>query len=139
NTPQQMQRLFDGVAAAKGTSTNRYTVYYYRDRSEFIAALKQRQPGIEVANGVYMPNDRVAYFFYQPEDEEDALGTVFHEVTHQLLGESSGRPIAVAELSDFWVIEGIACYMESFQLADEAIHVGDPKHIRMYWARTKAV
>ena len=38
----------------------RHTIYYFRTRNEYIAALKSKQSDIEMTNGIYMPNDRIA-------------------------------------------------------------------------------
>ena len=39
--------------------------------------------------------------------------------------------------SEFWLIEGLACYFESFRVEDGAITVGRPDHIRIVAARTR--
>jgi hypothetical protein len=92
STPQQMQALFDGGSAdLRGNDRTRYTIHYYRSRAEFIARLEDKQPSIEVSNGLYLPADRVAYFYHHDDaqDPDGNMATMFHEVTHQLLGESA--------------------------------------------------
>jgi hypothetical protein len=136
NSPQQMQKLFDEGAAGSGPSSKRHRVYYYRDKADFVSALRSRQPNVEMINGLYIPADRTAYFYHDPDPFH--LETMFHEVTHQLLGESGNRQVNVGEAADFWVIEGIACYMESYRHDEEGTRVGEP-HPRTFWARRKAL
>lgn len=136
NTPQQMQQLFD-LGSRRNGNGRRFRIHYLRTRDEFISLLKPRQSNIELANGLYMPDDRIAYFYY--DKRADALETLYHEVTHQLLGESSTKSFAVATDADFWVIEGLPCYMESFNVRDDQYPIGHPRHIRIHWARRKVV
>ncbi len=137
NTPQQMQTLFEGGRGDTQAHGRRHEVHYYRAREEFVSRLQARQPGVEVSNGLYMPGDRIAYSFHNPDDLETAEETLFHEVTHQLLSESQ-RMVAndLGHNANFWLIEGIACYMESFQ-HDPAgqVSVGDSRHHRITSAR----
>jgi len=64
---------------------------------------------------------------------------MFHEVTHQLLGESARSIADVGQNENFWLIEGIACYMESFKREGDRMSVGDPLHSRIHWARVRVV
>lgn len=145
NSPQQIQRLLDSGPRAKWSPAARYQVYYYRNKEEFVAALKSRQPMIERANGLYMPGDRIAYFFHDdspeetPEAQSDKLEVMYHEVTHQLLGESRPGKTEVGEQANFWVIEGFPCYLESYRPEYKEPQVGNPRHIRIYWARKRAL
>lgn len=139
NSPQQMERLLDVAAKPTWNPQDRYDVNFYRDKAEFVAALQPRMPDIARANGLYLPHDRKAYFFFEESNGAELREAMYHEVTHQLLGESRSRTVDVGEKSDFWVIEGIACYMESFRPDTRPMSVGDPRHIRIYWARRKAI
>jgi hypothetical protein len=139
NSQQQMEKLFESGSSARWDPARRYRVSYYRNRAEFIEALRARQPHIELANGLYLPHDRMSYFFFDEASEETLKETMYHEVTHQLLGESRPRTIDVGESSDFWVIEGFASYMESYHPQARGPKLGDPRTLRMYWARRKAL
>lgn len=139
NTRQQMQALFNaGNTEARG-QTRRHRIYYYRIRNEYLAALKPKQSNIEITNGIYMPGDRIAYFYDDPQNPAGILGTMFHEVTHQLLGESARSITEVGEHANFWIVEGIACYMESFRRDGGQFTVGDPLHSRIHWARVRLI
>lgn len=139
NTPQQMEALFDAGSANTRDTGDRHLIHYYRSRQEFIDRLRPKQPGIEVSNGLYMPADRTAYFYHDPDNLDANMETMFHEVTHQLLGESTRRPVDVGQDANFWIIEGIACYMESFDRTDGRLSVGNPLHGRIHWARVRVL
>ena len=138
-TPQQMDKLFqDGTG---GKPIDPYHIDHFRLQSEFVEALANRCPVAAQINGIYIPKVRKAYFFHNPDTPEDeSLGTLYHEVTHQLLSESSTQTVAVGNARDFWVVEGIACYFESFRVApDGTITVGDIQHPRIQAARDQVV
>ena len=137
NTRQQMQALFNAGSKDLRGHGRRHVIHYYRTRKEYISRLKRKQSNIEITNGIYMPGDRIAYFYDDPQNPSGLLGTMFHEVTHQLLGESARSITKVGEQSDFWLIEGIACYMESFTRKSGKLTVGDPLHSRIHWARVR--
>nr|MBT5017768.1 hypothetical protein [Planctomicrobium sp.] len=142
NTPEQIQKLFGGGATSRGTQRDRHRILYFANQKDFAEALKAENQIIEIATGFYLPRKRTSYFYYDddPEKVETSKETMFHEVTHQLLGESSRRNVDVGEHHNFWVIEGIACYMESFEIDKHgAFKIGDPKHPRIYWAKQKAI
>jgi hypothetical protein len=139
NTKQQMQALFNpGSNDLRGVG-KRHVVHYYRTRNEYLVTLKPRQSNIEITNGLYLPSDRVAYLYDDPDNPEGNLETMFHEVTHQLLGESARSINQVGEDANFWLIEGIACYMESFGRKNGKFTVGDPLHTRIHWARVRLI
>ena len=137
SSPQQMRQLFDGKAVDSGT-VEKHDVHYYADRTEFVTRLRS-EPYIEACNGIYLPRKRTAYFFFNPRSDEEHLETLFHEVTHQLLSESTKQTYAIAQERDFWVVEGLACYMESFRLkSDGQYTVGFPLHRRIVAAQRHA-
>ncbi len=139
NTPQQMQQLFDDGKPRTVGGSDKHEVWYLRSREEFVRLLRNKQTGVEGINGLYLPRDRRAYFFANPEDPQGNLETMYHEVTHQLLSESSRTTFDIATERDFWVVEGLACYLESFDRSGDRLTVGDPTHIRLYWARERVV
>lgn len=132
NSRENMLKMFDGTARA--VNAKPYLVHYYRDRSEYIDTLKKNFPKIEITNGIYMTIGRTAHFYEDPDNNNEA--TLFHEGTHQLFFENQNLKGHVGELAHFWIIEGIACYMESFQRTDGIFRLGDPNYIRFAGART---
>ncbi len=135
SSPEQLQKLFQGNSRSGHPVVNNdpYEVHYYRTRAEYNNRLTKKIPKIEITNGLYYTTDRIAYFFDSNGEVNDA--TLYHEATHQLFYETSPRDRPVAEKGDFWIIEGIACYMESFQNADGQFSVGDPNYDRFVAAR----
>jgi len=133
NTPEQMKKLFDETARSVRLDARPYCIHYYRSREEYLNRLKKQFPTIEQTNGVYMTNDRVVHFYHEPNATNE--GTLFHEATHQLFFESQGQSRPIGEQAHFWIIEGIACYMESFICQNGVVTVGDPKYIRFCRAR----
>lgn len=135
NTPEQLQKLFQGSSRSGRPTVKRdpYEVHYYRTRDEYNQRLAKKIPQIEITNGLYYTTDRVAYFFDAPQENMDA--TLFHEATHQLFYETTPRDRSIADKNSFWIIEGIACYMESFQSDGGQLSVGDPDYDRFVAAR----
>jgi len=133
NSPEQLKKLFNGTGPDARAAVRPYTVHYYRTRQEYIDALKAQVPQIEVTNGLYLTSDRVAYFYHDPAADNQA--TLFHEATHQLFYESHSKARGIGEKDHFWIIEGIACYMESFRRGAQGVSLGDPKYVRFADAR----
>lgn len=136
NSAEQVQQLFAGsnakplAAAAKPPNV----VHYYRTRDEYVSVLKpQTTQPIEITKGIYFPRTGIAFFFFDPESDDDS--TLYHEATHQLLSGSRPMTGEIGIKSDFWIIEGIACYMESFRREGERFSVGDAGHQRILAAR----
>jgi hypothetical protein len=143
-TPEQIQKLFDGSIRVTGSQSRTpprpHVVHFYRDRDEYRRTLKQRIPQIDITNGLYMPEDRIAYFFHgEPVDPLFPRATLFHEATHQLLYESQSRQRPIAHNANFWIVEGFACYMESFQPSPSGYNIGDPNYVRFHWARHRVL
>jgi len=133
NTPEQLQKLFNGQGAEAKAAVTPYRVHFYRTRQEYIDVLKKDFPQIEVTNGIYLTTNRTAYFYFDPAANNEA--TLFHEATHQLFYESQQKARQIGEKEHFWIIEGIACYMESFRRGTQGISLGDPQYIRFAGAR----
>ena len=130
----EMQARFRGTTAGR-RNANPYQVHYFRLRDEYNQRLVQKIPKIAMTNGLYYTADRVAYFYHdEATAADDAL---FHEATHQLMYEALSYHRNVGGAAHFWVIEGIACYMESFRVEDGQFSVGDPDHIRVAAARRR--
>jgi hypothetical protein len=138
-TPQQMQQLFGSGRPRSATGAGKHEVWYFRTPEDFNEYIATRQPALQGANGIYLPSERCAYFFANPADPQRNVETMYHEVTHQILSESGRSTFPIAEDRDFWIIEGFACYMESFDRTGPRPSVGDPRHTRLYWARQRVV
>lgn len=137
NTPAQMQKLFEGGVGSRRSSAvaRPYVIHYYRTKDEYVARLKERIPIIEQTNGLYLTDERVAHFYENSDPNVDGEDTLFHEASHQLFFESHSQLRPIAEKANFWITEGIACYLESFERGNGRFTVGDPRHIRFTAAR----
>jgi hypothetical protein len=138
STPDQMAKLFQTTGPSSlQIQRDPYDVDYFRNRKEYVDRLRIKLPQIDMTNGLYLTSDRVAYFFFNPDEKEQ--DTLFHEATHQLFYENLHEKRMVALDSNFWIVEGIACYMESYKLENGQYSVGDPHHIRIQNARERCV
>lgn len=137
NTPEQMQRLFESSAGAPGKLQRPYIVHFYRTKDEYVSRLQRQFPQIGSTNGFYQTDERIVHFFYDPAINNEA--TLFHEATHQLFFESHLGRRQIAENAYFWIVEGIACYMESFQHDGQGVSLGDSTYIRFVGAHHNAI
>ena len=129
-------------------------VWYFATRDGYQRMVRGKvPPGIET-NGLYWQPDKRCYFFRNTD--YPSLDTLFHEATHQILDIPTRRARVTAARalarkarkarkplqewilggqSNFWIIEGLACYFESFDVQDGLISVGRPDHIRIVAAQ----
>ena len=118
----------------------KHKVIFFRNQTEYVSHLKPFQPQIAMTLGFYLGKRRTA-FFYAGSDRADA--TLFHEATHQLFHESSiaGQRLRndVGREHHFWIVEGIALYMESLALHDGYVTLGGFDSMRLQFARQNAL
>ncbi len=129
-TEKELASRFEGKPTRR--DAKQHNVVYYRTREEYNAALRSSQPQIDITLGIYFASARTAYFFAGKDQEP---GTLYHEATHQLFQET--RPVVqdVGRAENFWIVEGIACYMESLSPEDGYYTLGGPNAGRMPAAR----
>jgi hypothetical protein len=123
----QAGALFEG-----GGRLARHHVVYFRDKDDYVRALRSGFPNIEMSIGIYADGLRRACFF---AGDEYSDRTLFHEATHQLFHES--RPVAadVAHRANAWIVEGIAMYMETLRDEDGFHVLGGFDDVRMRGAQ----
>jgi len=131
-TEAQVLAMFDGRSRSRRFQLPRHQVVYFRDREDYNRSLRAAFPNIGISIGVYVERTRRAYFF---AGEDSDRRTLFHEATHQLFHES--RPVAanVGGRGNFWIVEGIAMYMESLRQQDGYYVLGGFDDARMLAAR----
>ncbi|NLF09148.1 MAG: hypothetical protein GX594_14405, partial [Pirellulaceae bacterium] len=124
--------LFDGRAKPGAVARPKFQIVLFRDREDYNRALRPAMPNIGISTGVYVERTRRAHFFVGPECDDR---TLYHEATHQLFHES--RPVApdVGQKANFWIIEGIAMFMESLRQEDGFHVLGGFDDERVYAAR----
>lgn len=149
NKPSELSKLFSDGTTSEGTAAKKFVVHYYRTKDEYVQTLKgvtSLGTLIEGTSGLYLsgnrrtPGQSIAHFFHNTEaTQEERLATMFHEATHQLFSEAYTSNTDVGVNSDFWVIEAIACYMESFQCSEDTFSLGNPQYIRFQNAQYRVV
>lgn len=130
-----LTRRFEGPVPAD-RSTNRNRVVLFRDREEYVARLKRLEPQIELTTGYYLEAQKTAYFYVDAEPCDD---TYFHEVTHQLFSETGRVPPGVGVAANYWIVEGVAMYMESLRQRRGYYTVGGIDANRLQYARYRAL
>lgn len=126
-------------ARPDGSMPPRHEVFLYRNRKDYVENLKGLDRRIAQTNGYYYPDRSRAYFFpVDPEmDEftsEVVRKTLFHEGTHQLFQEAR-RTKLPGSRSNFWLVEGIAMFMETLRIEEDRYVLGDPEDDRLYAAK----
>lgn len=132
----QLLELFDGrtqrVPGARRIQLPRLGIVYFRDRDDYVRALKPVFPDIGISIGIYVENTHRAYFFAGDDQDER---TLYHEATHQLFHESRPASPLIGRRGNFWIVEGIAMYMESLRQEDGFNVLGGFDDLRMKAAR----
>lgn len=140
NEPEHLQKKFAGTTKSSSRIVDPFEVHFYHTREEYVARLKPHFPDIDKTNGIYLttgPEGRTAHFYFDPDGNHEA--TLFHEATHQLFYESHLQHRPIADKANFWIIEGIACYMESFRRDNGEFSIGDPQYIRFVGAQANFI
>jgi hypothetical protein len=131
----QIGRWLEGGTPETRTP-RRHQVVYFRNRDEYNAALRKVQPRIEITTGFYETDTRKAYFFAGPEQDDSIL---YHEATHQLFSEIRNSRSFIGQQGNFWIVEGIACYMESLVERDGYCLLGGSAAARLRDAQFRLV
>ncbi len=129
----------NGAALAK-----KHRVILYRNREEYLRELRKHDENVDASIGWYLPNMR-CIFVYEPslndEYEFDLFSLLAHEVTHQLFNEcyiaTSGRNKPTSQpgrRANFWAVEGVATYMETYALASNNAKIGGVQTPRLQQA-----
>jgi hypothetical protein len=113
----------------------KHQVVLFQNRDEYVERLQAIEPQIKLTLGYYLKGNRTSYFYH---GDESLLPVWYHEATHQLFQET-GNPISdVGEKWNFWVVEGVAVYMESTVALDQCFTVGGFDADRLQFLRSRA-
>ncbi len=118
-------------------SQRQIKIVFLRDRADYVETLGGSEENIGVSVGYYHPEAETSFFF----PDAGLESTFFHELTHQLLAEST-RLEAAAEVGakeSFWLLEGIALYMESLWDGEHYWTLGGFESPRLQTARYRGV
>ncbi len=106
----------------------RHQLMVFRNRAEYLQALRGEVPDDIPTTGIYISRRRTAYFFVpeDPQTKQPAFDdtVLYHEAVHQLFHETRAAVAEPGEKHNFWLIEGIACYFESLTERDGCLTVG---------------
>jgi hypothetical protein len=83
-----------------------------------------------------MQRQKMAFFY---AGDQSALTTWIHEATHQFFQETGSTAPAVGEASNFWIVEGVALYMESLRAGSGYRTAGGLDARRLQFARYRAL
>jgi hypothetical protein len=115
-------------------SLRRHEVILFRDRDEYIQQLVRYEPQIAISMGYYAKRRKTSFFY---AGEQTLGATWFHEGTHQLFQEYGNAVADPGERWNFWVVEGIALYMESLVRHPGYYAVGGFDADRLQYARRR--
>ncbi|MBI3461979.1 MAG: hypothetical protein HY000_02825 [Planctomycetes bacterium] len=132
---RDVAQLFRGQGTAS-RAPRQHRVIYFSNRTEYERALKRYLPAGVQTTGIYLAEQARAYFF---ADGSEDHSTLYHEATHQLFHESKTPSPAVGRKANFWIIEGIACYMESLASQGGFDTLGGPDAERYQDARVRRI
>lgn len=135
-SPDQLIRLFEGRATGRRADGPRHLVVYFRDRDEYRRALAMYVPEDVETTGIYIGDARTAYFYASEQVDHT---TLYHEASHQLFSESKEVATHIGLRGNFWIVEGIACYLESFTEGDDFDTLGGTASPRLAAARHRAL
>lgn len=143
----ELTRLFEGKNVTGRLA--RHRVLLFREKSDYLDYLSQIETDsvfLTQSTGYYLPSKKTAFFFpvFADADERDAehiRQSLFHEAGHQLFQESRFTTDKPGRKSNYWLLEGIAMFLETYRIEDEYYLFGDPNHeriqiARIYWERT---
>jgi hypothetical protein len=109
-----------------------FQVVLFVDQNDYNTALKPAQPRIEMTLGIYFASTKTAYFF---AGENQDQGTLWHEATHQLFQEMRVTSPEAGMRGGFWMLEAVACYMETLEAAELGWWLGGADKPRVLAAR----
>lgn len=107
----------------------RHKVIFYQDKQEYELKLWGIDPSIARTNGYYFTLGKTAYFFSLEAK------ILFHEGTHQILEEHFFREKTPHFRNNFWIVEGIALFMQTLKVEDNHYRVGDVFADRLFSAK----
>lgn len=136
-TEAQVAELFDGRTRGRRIQLPRLQVVFFRDRDDYVRGLRSAFPHLKedvvaMSEGVYIAAAQRAYFFADKEQDDR---TLYHEATHQLFQQSRPTSLDAGQRANFWIIEGIAMYMESLRHEEGFLVLGGFDDVRMLDAR----
>jgi hypothetical protein len=109
NQPALEHRMAGGKEALV-KEPKKLDVVLFKDREEYVSALQPGEPKIELTTGIYLDKQQTVFLY---AGDETRAATWYHEASHQLFQEIDRFPPEPGSKGNFWMVEGLALYMES--------------------------
>ena len=134
--------LFEGKGKPK--PGKKHDIIVFRDRDDYVSTLSRKIPFAPQTLGFYTSDLKRCFFFTVGNkvtwsEREEVDRTLLHEATHQLFSESRPTSELTALAYNFWIIEGIAMYMETLRSEGDYYVVGGADDIRFDNAMEEAL
>ncbi|MDR1923933.1 MAG: hypothetical protein LBQ66_06130 [Planctomycetaceae bacterium] len=141
NNDAKIKNLFQKKSQVEQNIRHKVTIY--RDKNDYVVDLSKVDSGIAKSNGYYLPRLRQAYFFVVSPEADDlergaARKVLLHEASHQLFYEprSTSRTGELAgSRCNFFLVEGLAMFMETLRIKNDQYILGDITDERLYAAK----
>ena len=133
--PAALVTRFNGDDAALSRHTaakGKHRIIVFESRNQYASFLASKGSNATASLGLYDDNSQTSYFFI---DEVDTRDTWLHEVTHQLFQERGPGIRNIGRSQNTMLVEGIAMYMESLQIAAGHVTLGGWESNRLQFAR----
>jgi hypothetical protein len=122
-----LARRFQAPSQPVKNSEQTHQVFYFASKQQYVEYLQPLfGPGIAESLGFYLTPDEskrlrdkgldvkpASFFFKEEGGDIGTFATLYHEVGHQLLFESTSTPRKLDNSSNYWVWEGLGTYFES--------------------------
>ncbi|MGB1926746.1 MAG: hypothetical protein ACPHL6_09455, partial [Rubripirellula sp.] len=121
------------------TSRRQFQVVLLKNVEQYRKTLEAEGSGIEQSTGFYSDTLRTIFLY---GSDDDAAETRRHELTHQLFREATRSSLGQTtpgERTDFWLVEGIAGYMESMTVGERVATIGGWDASRLQYARYRVL
>ncbi len=138
---QPSESIIDFLSAKRPRLSirRRFQVVLLKDAEQYRQTLQSEDAGIEVSTGFYSDSLKTIFLY---DNKQDASETRRHELTHQLFREATRSSLGQAspgEAEGFWLVEGIAGYMESLSIGTRSATVGGWDAPRLQYARYRVL
>lgn len=109
----------------------------FASKQDYVKYLEPTQPRIAITLGFYDVKTETSFFF---AGTESSPATQLHEATHQLFQELQRASVPrIGADANFWVVEGVALYMESLRQRGPYGIIGGFHANRLQFARYRCL
>ncbi|HUE71435.1 MAG TPA: DUF1570 domain-containing protein [Pirellulaceae bacterium] len=131
-----LKHRMDGGSEPLSRKEAKLRVVLFKNRQEYAGQLAEAEPKIGLTTGIYRASDQTAYFY---GGDTSVIPTWYHEGTHQLFQEMDRFPAEPGQERNFWIIEGVALWMESLARHEGYWTIGGFDADRLQFARYRVL